>query len=42
MLVDATHRATELPVLETIRKKLSQSDIGKEISVSVVLERAFL
>jgi len=37
MLVDATHRATELPVLETIRKRLSQSDIGKEISISVVL-----
>lgn len=39
MLVDATHRATELPVLETIRKKLSSSGIGSEISVSIVIGR---
>ena len=39
MLVDATHRATELPVLETIQKKLSLSGIGRKISVSVVVGR---
>ncbi|MCE5251028.1 Nif3-like dinuclear metal center hexameric protein [bacterium] len=35
MLIDASHRATELPVLEKIRDRLLSSGIGKYITVTV-------
>ncbi|MFC1528771.1 Nif3-like dinuclear metal center hexameric protein [Candidatus Latescibacterota bacterium] len=35
MLIDASHRATELPVLEKIRERLLISELGKEFDITI-------